>query len=214
MENTFKWISPKSATGSMVLALLAHASIYLGVLILMRAGFEKVTEPVPMTEEIAYETFAEPPAPAEVARPVARTPDPEVPKEAAKQTDTSPKELQDDKGVVSGTQTAAKPVASTGAQGVGDAVATPYYKIKPRYPRAALVSGIEGSVTMKIDVNENGEVENIRITGGQQKTIFQDEARRAVEKWKYKPFLDANGKPIRKTDHSIEVDFKLQDASS
>ncbi|WP_371917836.1 TonB family protein, partial [Pseudomonas sp. FW305-20] len=75
----------------------------------------------------------------------------------------------------------AQPVASTGATGAGSAVATPYYKIKPKYPRAALASGVEGWVTMKIDINEKGEVENVRVTGGEQRSMFEVEARRSVE---------------------------------
>jgi protein TonB len=213
MENSLKWVSPKSASGSMMIAFLAHAALYGGVLLAMSIGFRKHEEPIAVVEEIAYETFSEPPAPAQIARPVAKTPEPETPKEVDQHPDTTAKELQDDKGVVAGTQVAAKPVATTGAEGVGDALATPFYKIKPKYPRAALVSGVEGSILLKIDINEKGEVENIRVTGGQQRALFQDEARRAVEKWKYKPFLDANGKAIRKTDHTVQVDFKLQDAS-
>jgi protein TonB len=218
MENTLdqpvKWGSPKSASGSMVLAFLAHAALYGGVLLFMSLSFSKHEEPAPVAEEIAYETFDAPPAPAEVAKPVARTQEPETPEQADEKPDTSPKELQDDKGVVAGQQAAAKPVATTGAVGTGDALATPYYKIKPKYPRAALVSGVEGWVAFKIDVNIKGEVENVRVVGGEQKSMFQDEARRALEKWKYKPFLDTSGNPIKKTDHQVKIDFKLVDAVS
>jgi protein TonB len=218
MENTLdqpvKWGSPKSASGSMVLAFLAHAALYGGVLAFMSLNLSKHEEPAPVAEEIAYETFDAPPAPAEVAKPVAKTPEPETPEQVDEKPDTSPKEIQDDKGVVAGEQAAAKPVATTGATGTGDAMATPYYKIKPKYPRAALVSGVEGWVAFKIDVNEKGEVENVRVVGGEQKTMFQDEARRALEKWKYKPFLDTAGNPIKKTDHQVKIDFKLTDAAS
>jgi protein TonB len=157
--------------------------------------------------EIAYETFSEPPAPTPVVKPVAKAPEPETPDEPDDKTpDTAPKELHDDSSTVAGTQAAPKPQqVSTGAQGVGDAATTPYYKIKPKYPQAALVSGIEGWVLLKVDIKENGEVENVRVVGGQQRNLFQDEARRAVQKWKYKP-------STRKTDYEIRVDFKLQDA--
>jgi periplasmic protein TonB len=212
--DSIRWISPKSTSGSMVLAFLAHAALYGAVLGFMALNFSKHEEPAPVAEEIAYETFDAPPAPAEVARPIARVKPTEDEEKTDEKPDTSPKELQDDKGVVAGTQTAAKAVATTGAEGVGDAIATPYYKIKPKYPRAALVSGVEGWVAFKIDVNEKGEVENVRVVGGKEKGMFQDEARRAVEKWKYKPFLDASGKPYKKTDHTVQVDFKLQDAVS
>lgn len=214
MENVAKWHSPRSVSGSMMMAVLAHGILFGGVLLFLKVGFHAHEEELPVTEEIAYETFSEPPAPAKIAKPVARTPEPETPEDKQKEPDNSPKELQDKDSTVAGTQTAAaKPQTTTGAEGVGDAVATPYYKIKPKYPRAALVSGVEGFVIMKIDVNEKGEVENIRVTGGQERGMFQDEARRAVEKWKYKPFLNAQGTPVKKTDHEVRVDFKLQDAA-
>ncbi|PMU07085.1 TonB system transport protein TonB, partial [Pseudomonas sp. FW305-20] len=34
---------------------------------------------------------------------------------------------------------------------------------------------------MKIDINEKGEVENVRVTGGEQRSMFEVEARRSVE---------------------------------
>jgi protein TonB len=214
MENVIKWHSPRSVPGSMMLAVLAHGILFGGVFVFLKMGFRSHEESVPVTEEIAYETFSAPPAPTEVVKPVARTPEPDTPEEKPEEPDTTPKELQDSQSTVAGTQAAAKPQqATTGAEGTGDAATTPYYKIKPKYPRAALVSGVEGYVIMKIDVNEKGEVENIRVTGGQEKTMFQEEARRAVEKWKYKPFLDASGKAVKKTDHEVRVDFKLQDAA-
>jgi protein TonB len=212
MENSLKWVSPRSASGSFIMAVIAHGALFGVIVLLMSARFSTHEEPAPVTEEVAYETFSAPPKKVEEVRPVAKTPEPETPEEKQVQPDNTPKELQDDKSDVAGTQKEAKPQANIGSEGKGDADATPYYKIKPRYPRAALVSGVEGFVIMKIDVNEKGEVENVRVTGGQERGMFQDEARRAVEQWKYKPFSDANGKAIRKTDHEVRVDFKLQDA--
>lgn len=214
METLAKWHSPRSASGSMMWAILAHGILFGGVMVFLKVGFRPHEEPQPVAEEIAYETFSEPPTPAEVAKPVAKTPEPEKEEEEKEQPDDTPKELQDTTSSVAGTQTAPKPqAATTGAEGTGDAAATPYYKIKPKYPRAALTEGVEGYVLMKIDVNEKGEVENVRVVGGEQRNMFQDEARRAVEKWKYKPFLNAQGAPVKKIDHEVRVDFKLQDAA-
>jgi len=144
---------------------------------------------------------------------LARIVQPETPAETAPQTVAKPQELHDDSSTVAGTQAAVKPVAAPSSEGTGDAVDTPYYKIKPKYPRAALAAGVEGFILLKIDINEQGEVENVRVVGGEQRNMFQDEARRAVEKWKYKPFVDANGKVVKKLDHQVRVDFKLQDAA-
>lgn len=215
MEQTIKAISPRSVPGSFALAVFSHAAIFGGVLLFLKLGvFQNHEETPAPAEEIAYETFSAPPAPTQVVKPVAKTPEPDTPDEPEDQTpDTTPKELQDSSSTIAGTQAAPKQQVTTGAQGVGDAATTPFYKIKPKYPRAALVAGTEGWVILKVDIKEDGGVDNVRVVGGQQRNLFQDEARRAVEKWKYKPFLDANGKPIKKTDHEIRVDFKLQDAA-
>jgi len=210
MEAALGKFSPRSKSGSMILAILAHATLYGALVLYFAMGGGQHVE-APTTEELVYETFDEVPAPAAVAKPVARKTEQEKPQEIVK-PDNAPKELQDDKSTIAGTQVAPKAVANGGSEGQGDATAAPYYKIKPKYPKAALTEGIEGWVAMKIDVTEEGLVENVRVVGGEQRNMFQDEARRAVEKWKYRPFLDENKKPIRKANHDVRVDFKLQDA--
>lgn len=202
MELTKKWISPQSAPGSFTLALIAHGALYMAALLAFRGtqSAPQLAPPAPVSEQIAYETFDEPPPAAQ-----------EVQKEVVPD---EKEELQDQKSELAGVQKEAKPAASAVAKVAGEGVANvPYYKIKPKYPRAALAAGIEGWILMKVDVAETGEVQNVRIVGGEQRNMFQDEARRAVEKWKYKPFLDANAKPIKKTDHEVRIDFKLQDAA-
>ena len=194
-----KRISPRTTSGSLILAGAAHALVYGAIFICFALGSRHGNEEiVPVTEDLSYQTFDAPPLPKD-----APMPKPPV-------VDNSPKELQDKDSTVAGTQKE-KPAAPAvaAAQSVAN---VPYYKIKPKYPRAALAAGIEGWIELKIDVDDQGTVGNVRVTGGEQKSLFQDEARRAVEKWKYKPFLDANGKPMKKTDHIVRVDFKLRDA--
>jgi TonB family protein len=122
--------------------------------------------------------------------------------------DDAPKELQDEKGEVAGTQKA-QPDTNLGNTSGGDAAATPYYKIKPKYPQAARISGTEGYVLLEIDIKEDGSVENVRIVGGENRNMFGSEARRAVEQWKYRPFMDTAGHPIKKIDHQVRVNFRL-----
>ena len=194
-----KRISPQSTSGSLLLAALAHTALY-GVILLcfaISAGRPKVEETTPLTE-LSYETFDAPPVDkAPPPKPVA------MPDE--------PKELQDKTSEVAGTQKE-KPAAAAAPVAAQTTPNVPYYKIKPKYPRAALAAGIEGWVALKIDVAEDGAVENVRVVGGEQKSMFQDEARRSVEKWKYKPFLDSSGRPVKKADHEVRVDFRLTDA--
>ncbi len=87
----------------------------------------------------------------------------------------------------------------------------PYYKIKPKYPRDALESGLEGNVQMSIDILEDGTVENIKVTGGEKIGTFESAATRSVAKWKYKPFTDAAGIPVKKSNYLVRVDFKIKD---
>lgn len=193
-----KRISPRSTSGSLFWATLAHSAIYGAILLAFAINSNRKEEIVPPTTELAYETFDAPAPPKD-----APAPKPVV-------QENTPRELQDQTSDVAGTQKE-KPAAAAAPQ--SQTVANvPYYKIKPKYPRAALAAGIEGWVELKIDVDDQGAVGNVRVVGGEQKTMFQDEARRAVEKWKYKPFLDSSGKPVKKADHEVRVDFKLRDS--
>ena len=215
MDQTAKWFSPKTTSGSFLLAFAAHGALFGVVVLLLSLGILKFqADAVPMTEEIAYETFSEPPTTVPAVKVVARVQPEEVQEKTNERPDNSPKEIQDTKSDIAGAQAAApkQQVATAGASSSAGDPNTPYYKIKPKYPRAALAAGVEGWVLIKVDINEKGDVENLRVVGGQERSMFQDEARRAVEKWKYKPFVDSNGKVIHKADHEVRVDFKLRDA--
>ena len=213
MERTIKWLSPESSLGSMLSALLVHAVLYGAVVLVLGVGYLTHKE-APIGEvEVGYEVLNEPPPePTKVVQTVARAKEPDAPVETKIKMDSTPKELHDDSSTVAGTQKAQKVATTVGGENDGVATATPYYKIKPKYPRAALVSGNEGWILMKVDINEKGEVENVRIVDGKDRSLFQDEARRAVEKWKYRPFMNKSGKAYRVDSHQVRVDFKLSDA--
>ncbi len=212
MESTLKWYSPKSSSGSILTAIIAHGVIYGASALILGQQLAK-TLPLQGEVELGYEVLNEPPSePVKEVKRV-RAAEPEMPVVSKTKVDSQPHEMQDAQSDVIGTQQAA-PVqaAAVGSDSNGTAEATPFYRIKPKYPRAALVEGSEGWVMMKIDIDEAGEVENVRVVDGVKRNLFQDEARRAVEKWKYKPFLDLGGKPIRKADHLVRVEFKLSEA--
>jgi protein TonB len=164
--------------------------------------------------DLSMETFDAPPAPEKVVHKVQRSPEPVAPEVTKAPPIDTAKELQDEKSDVAGTQKEAKPQASAGSESDGNAASTPYYKIKPKYPRAALLEGIEGWVMLEVDITEAGTVENVRVIDGEQRNMFQTEARRAVEQYKYRPFLDSNGKPTRKVAHHIRVEFKIEEAEA
>jgi protein TonB len=199
MEQAVKWHSPRSIPGSFISAAVIHGILYGAVIVILGAGlFHKTVELAPEAE-LTYDMLdAPPPAP----------PPPPVVRE-------QPKELQDEKSEVTGTQkkVETKTASSVGSDQAAPVPAMPYYKVKPKYPRAALVAGTEGWILMNVDVKEDGTVDNVRVVDGTERSMFQDEARRAVEKWKYKPFLDTAGKPYVKKDHQVRVDFKLNEAT-
>ena len=208
-------ISPESGSGSFVYSVMVHGAIAFSVIMILKMNLQSkpALPPVDSIIDMTYETFDRPPEPVQEVRHVARVVEPETPVDTKPIAYDSPKELQDEKSDIAGTQTQqAAPLATNASEGTGTAASTPYYKIKPKYPKAALISGTEGWVMMKVDINEKGEVENVRVVDGEQRNLFGSEAKRAVEQWKYRPFMDPSGKPFRKADHQVKVEFKLQDA--
>lgn len=203
-------LSPRTAPGSFVWSLGAHLTVAGAVLLAMNWAGTKAA-PVEEYMDFAYQTFDAPPVPATEEKRVVKSPQP-VTQAKAETLPDSPRELQDANGEVAGTQkTSAE--NNIGSESNGGANATPYYRIKPKYPPSALIEGLEGWVMLQIDISETGEVENIRVVDGEQRNTFQAEAKRAVAQWKYKPFTDGTGKPTRRVDHMVRVDFKLEDAN-
>jgi TonB family protein len=201
---------PETLSGTFILSILAHVCLYGFVVGILGLNFAK-TEIAEDYMDLGYETFDEPPVPAEKPLKVMRMPEPQAVVDTKAIPDNLPKEIQDEQSDIAGTQEAKKE-SNIGSENDGTASSTPYYKIKPKYPRAALVAGTEGWVLMTVDINEAGEVENVRVVDGEQRNMFQSEARRAVSLWKYRPFVDKEGRPVRKTDHQVRVEFKLADA--
>ena len=211
LQGTENWISPRTTSGSLLTSLAVHGVMVLVTIALMHSSlFRK--ERVYEDASFDYEVLNEAPSTAKEHKPGARARSVESQNQDQLKEKVNSEELQDAKSNIAGTEIAAKTQAVPLAQGDGSAPALPYYKIKPKYPQAALVSGYEGWILMKIDITEHGDVENVRVVGGEMRNLFQDEARRAITKWKYRPFLDGKGNPVRKADHEVRVDFKLQDA--
>ncbi len=190
-------LSPKTSSGSFVYSLLAHGLIMAGVAVGFNLG-NSAPAPVENYVDLGYEELEAPPMQAPPKPPV----------------EEKMEELQDKTSEVAGVQ---KEVKSAPGDGIAEKQTNsdvPYYKIKPKYPKAALLAGKEGWVMLQVDINEKGEVENVRVIDGENRSEFQGEARRAVSLYKYRPFVDANGNPVRKADHLVRVEFNLVDAGS
>lgn len=79
-------------------------------------------------------------------------------------------------------------------------------KVVPIYPPLALRARVEGTVILEINVDEEGNVTEVRVLQGNP--LLEDEAVRAVKQWKYSPTL-LNGEPIPILS-TVKVEFRLK----
>lgn len=84
----------------------------------------------------------------------------------------------------------------------------PIVKVAPMYPESAASRGIEGYVLLQFTVTETGSVENPQVIEAQPPGVFDDAAKKAVLRFKYKPRVE-NGKPVRVEGVKQVITFKL-----
>jgi protein TonB len=60
-------------------------------------------------------------------------------------------------------------------------------RIPPVYPIRARRRGIEGTVTVTFEVDEQGNVANLRIVEAVPPNIFEKSVLQCVSRWRYKP---------------------------
>lgn len=99
--------------------------------------------------------------------------------------------------------------ATGGAAATGDRDVMPLVRIEPQYPRKAAMSGKEGWVRLKFDVNTAGGVVNVDVIESSPPRLFDQSAKRALSKWKYQPKL-VDGKPTEMKNLRVQLDFKLR----
>ena len=80
----------------------------------------------------------------------------------------------------------------------------PIERVSPEYPQEAIRKNIgEGTVVARLDIDENGNVTDVRIVEAKPPRIFDREVIRALKQWKFQP----DG---QKYVGEIEVAFKLE----
>lgn len=84
----------------------------------------------------------------------------------------------------------------------------PIVKVAPMYPDSAASRGIEGYVLLEFTVTETGATADPVVIEAQPQGIFDDAAKKAVLKFKYKPRID-NGRPMRVPGVRQVITFKL-----
>ncbi len=77
------------------------------------------------------------------------------------------------------------------------------------YPPRALRDEAEGTVSISWDINEQGRVENCRVTGSSGNSDLDEAACSLItRRGRYTPALDQGGKPIRSSS-SRKVVWKI-----
>lgn len=84
----------------------------------------------------------------------------------------------------------------------------PIVKVSPIYPARAQSQGIEGWVLLKFTVTESGSVQDPVVIEAEPQGIFDDAAKRAVLKFKYKPRV-VDGRPISVPNVQQLITFKI-----
>lgn len=63
----------------------------------------------------------------------------------------------------------------------------PISTVNPAYPASAFAHRVRGHVVVSYDVNNDGDVVNARVASSEPVGIFDEEALRAIRKWKFTP---------------------------
>ncbi|GAD80840.1 energy transducer TonB [Vibrio ezurae] len=101
-------------------------------------------------------------------------------------------------------------IANPGSVNIGhNQQVMPLQRIEPRYPARALSRKIEGYVVMSFTINDRGRPTDIEVVDSKPKRIFDREATRALQRWKYQPLI-VNGKAIAQKGQTLKLEFRLQ----
>jgi len=78
-------------------------------------------------------------------------------------------------------------------------------QVRPKYPKEAQVSGLQGKVSLRCIIETDGSVGAMDVIEGQEP--FVQASKKAVAQWKYRPVV-LNGVAVR-AETAITVIFKL-----
>ncbi len=84
----------------------------------------------------------------------------------------------------------------------------PIVRIHPKYPKDAARTGREGWAVLSFVIDKEGSVGDVLIKETSGSKDFAKEAKKAVEKWQYKPAYE-NGKAIQQCINTVQMDFKM-----
>jgi protein TonB len=184
-------------------AALVAGLLFLAMAALVKRDAGTITEPPPKIDSILVGH-----RPTDPPRSV-KPPKPDLTK-APEPVDTRPEKIGDGPDGVRGE------LPAFTRRGEGGVIPTPYipapvFKVAPQYPENCRSRGIEGSVVVEFDVTPAGDVINARVAQSSN-SCLNNTALRAVEKWKYNPRIDENGRAVAQRGLTEYFAFELEDA--
>lgn len=84
----------------------------------------------------------------------------------------------------------------------------PLVQVAPLYPQQAAIEGIEGSVTFRVTIREDGTVQNAEVVSFTDR-IFVRPAQRSIFRWRFQPRV-VDGVAVPTTDVYV-MEFQLTD---
>jgi protein TonB len=174
----------------------------------------KKQEPTP---EVPPEPVTEPPPPIETNAPAPppppRLPEPEPEPKPPPRPPTPPKKpTQEDKASLppmAKTESAPSP-ASRASEGVVDQLPTATVNPAPPYPLEVRQRGLEGTVTLLLQIDATGKVAAARVVQSSGIEALDDSALRTIRRWVFSP-ARRNGQPVN-YEVTKEFRFRLRDA--
>lgn len=88
---------------------------------------------------------------------------------------------------------------------------SPIVRINPKYPVVAARDGLEGWVQLRFSVDATGAVTDIEVIAAKPQRVFEQEAIRALKRWKYQPST-LDGAAAARTGLQVQLDFNLDAA--
>ncbi|MEM0515626.1 M56 family metallopeptidase [Pseudoalteromonas sp. YIC-827] len=87
----------------------------------------------------------------------------------------------------------------------------PVMRIEPIYPKEAAEQKISGSVVLRFQVDEEGTVRNVVVVQSQPAKVFDKEAVRALQQWRYEPYAFPQEEHLVQLDFALSADVQLPD---
>ena len=88
-----------------------------------------------------------------------------------------------------------EPVQAGPSTTTGDRPVVPDRMAPPSFPRQAFEQGLSGKVVLRVEVDAQGAVSDVRVLSASNPGVFEESAVTAARTWTYQPAL-RNGKPV------------------